>query len=391
MRENKEIAVKNGNVLLPLGEFRHCEILIKERQIQAVISTVDADIQIDAADGYVVPGLIDLHTHGIHTESVWTGALAEYARIEASRGATTFYPTFFGSPEETALQIERHRRETDELHQVSQIGGFRLESPYLARTGAGVSKDLVRITSQTTAMLLAAGGGHIKLWDVSPELEGAPDLISQLTLRGIICSLAHTQATIEQARAAVDAGARLVTHFFNVFPLPEEGEAGTYPQGLVDYLLVEDRVACEIIGDGTHVSPLHVEKAFRCKPIDRLVFVTDSNFGAGLPPGRYNAPGTWGLVQIDGPNNGVRQVERNMGLAGSALTPIDSFRNVVRLFGKDLSAASRVWSKNPAKLLGLNKGEIEVGRDADLIVLDANLDLCYTIVGGEIAYQKDSN
>jgi N-acetylglucosamine-6-phosphate deacetylase len=96
-------------------------------------------------------------------------------------------------------------------------------------------------------------------------------------------------------------------------------------------------------------------------------------------------------VQIDGPNNGVRQVERNMGLAGSALTPIDSFRNVVRLFGKDLSAASRVWSKNPAKLLGLNKGEIEVGRDADLIVLDANLDLCYTIVGGEIAYQKDSN
>ena len=110
------------------------------------------------------------------------------------------------------------------MHQVPQVGGFRLKLPYSARTGAGVSKDLARITSHTTAMLLAAGGGHIKLWDVSPELEGAPDLISQLTQRGIICSLAHTQATIEQARAAVGAGARLVTHFFNVFPMPEEGE-----------------------------------------------------------------------------------------------------------------------------------------------------------------------
>jgi N-acetylglucosamine-6-phosphate deacetylase len=93
-------------------------------------------------------------------------------------------------------------------------------------------------------------------------------------------------------------------------------------------------------------------------------------------------------VQIDGPNNGVRQVDRNMGLAGSALTPIDSFRNVIRLFHKDITTASHVWSRNPARLMGLDKGEIAPGRDADLIILDENLDLCYTIVAGEIVYRR---
>ncbi|MDP2857059.1 MAG: amidohydrolase family protein [Bacillota bacterium] len=382
------LVIRNGSVLLPGGELCSCDVLIQNGLIQAVGPSLESETQVDATGGYVVPGLIDLHTHGIRTESAQAGALSEYARIEASFGTTTFYPTLFCPPEESAKQMERHRRETNEFRLLPQIGGFRLESPYLARTGAGLSKDLVPIGPETTEMLLSAAGGHVRIWDVSPELERAPDLIRQLSRAGIVCSIAHTQATIEQGRAAVDAGARLVTHLFDVFEIPASTGTGVYPQGLVDYLLVEDRVTCEIIGDGTHVSPLLVEKTFRCKPSDRLVFITDSNYGAGLPPGRYVAPGGWGTVQIDGPNNGVRQVDRNMGLAGSALTPIDSFRNAIRLFHKDIATASHVWSRNPARLMGLNKGEIAPGRDADLIVLDQDLDLVYTIVAGEIAYQR---
>jgi N-acetylglucosamine-6-phosphate deacetylase len=391
VKEYQALAIKNGSVLLPDGKLHSCDVLIQGGQIREIGPSLEAELQADAAGDYILPGLIELHTHGIRTESVETGDLAEYARIEASFGATTFYPTLFCSPEESARHMRRHRRETDELWLLPQIGGFRLESPYLARTGAGVSKDFASISPETTGMLLAAAGGHIKIWDVSPELDGAPELIRQLSQEGIVCSIAHTEATIEQGRAAVDAGARLVTHLFDVFQLPERTGTGVYPQGLLDYLLVEDRVACEIIGDGTHVHPLLVEKTFRCKPSDRLVFVTDSNYGAGLPPGRYVAPGSWGTVQIDGPNNGVRQVDRNMGLAGSALTPIDSFRNVIRLFHKDIATASHVWSRNPARLMGLNKGEIAPGRDADLIVLDRNLDLCYTIVAGEIVYHRAQN
>lgn len=384
------LVVKNGNVLFPTEEIRACDILIENGRIQRVGTSLAAELEIDAAGGYVVPGLIDVHTHGIRTVNLQTGKLSEYASIEASYGTTTFYPTLFDTPEAIAEQMRRHRAETDELRLVPQIGGFRLESPYLARTGAGLAKDLGNITPQITAMLLEAGGGHIKIWDVSPELKGAPEVIEELSRQGIVCSIAHTEATIEQGRAAVDAGARLVTHLFDVFVPPENTGSGVYPHGLVDYLLIEDRLKCEIIGDGTHVPHILVEKAFRCKTPDELVFVTDSNFGAGLPPGQYDAGGSWGRIQIDGPNNGARMVDRDMGLAGSALTPIDGFRNAIRLFDKSIGVASRICSRNPARLLGLNKGEIAPGRDADLIVVDTDLELRYTVVAGQIIYQQDA-
>jgi N-acetylglucosamine-6-phosphate deacetylase len=176
------------------------------------------------------------------------------------------------------------------------------------------------------------------------------------------------------------------------YHLPESSDPDPdmYAPGLVDYLLIEDRLTCELIADGTHVDPVLVEEAFRCKPPSGLVFVTDSNYGAGLPPGRYTLPGDWGDVQVGEPNQGVRLPDRGMILAGSALTPIDSFRNVLRLFGKDLATASRVWSANQARLLGLNKGEIAAGRDADLIVVDAQLELLCTIAAGKIVYRRSA-
>jgi N-acetylglucosamine-6-phosphate deacetylase len=316
-----------------------------------------------------------------------SATLQEYARMEAQNGATTFYPTLFGPPEESARAMERHRRASGKLRDLSQLGGFRLESPYLARTGAGVSRDLGTIREETTERLLAAGGGLVKIWDVSPELEGAPRLVRRLTDAGIVCSIAHTQATIEQARAAVDAGAALVTHLFDTFVQPPMVDAGVYPAGLVDYLLVEDRVTCEIIGDGTHVAPLLVEKTLRCKTPERVAWITDSNFGAGLPPGEYDAPG-WGWIRVDGPNSGARLRDRQMVLAGSALTPIDGLRNAVQMFGRDLATASRLCSRTPARLMGLRKGEIISGYDADLIVVDDELALAATIAAGSIVYRR---
>ena len=247
---------------------------------------------------------------------------------------------------------------------------------------------MAAISDETTEALLAAGNEQIKIWDISPELPGAPELIRRLSADRIICSLAHTHATIDQARAAVDAGARLVTHLFDTFAMPAMVDPGLYPAGLVDYLLTEDRVVCEIIADGTHVHPLLVEKALRCKTPDRLAWVTDSNFGAGLPPGHYDAPG-FGPIIVNEPNNGVRLRDRGV-LAGSALTPIDGFRNGIWLFGRDLATASRLCSATPARLLGLNSGSLDLGRAADVIVLDAGLDLLFTIVAGEIVYRGAS-
>ena len=384
------VVIKNGNVLLPGGRSSIYDVLIRDGKITKIGAGLEAETEIDASGCSVIPGLIDIHTHGIERVSTDEGTLEEYARIEASRGTTTFFPTLFGPPEVSVENFKRYFIETDNLRKTPQIGGFRLESPYLAQTGAGVSKDLAPISADMTNKLLEAGKGHIKIWDVSPELPGAPDVIGELTGKGIICSLAHTLATIEQAREAVDAGAKLVTHLFDTFELPDitDPDPGVYPAGLTDYLLVEDRVTCEIIGDGTHVHPLLVEKTFRCKTPGKVVFVTDSNYGAGLPPGHYKLPGSWGNVEIKGCNDGVRMLDRDMELAGSALTPIDSFRNTVRLFKKDIATASRVCSKTPAELLGLNKGEIVEGRDGDIIIINSDFEVEYTIVGGIVVYRK---
>jgi len=380
--------VANGNVLLAGGKREICDLMLEGGRIAGIGHGFTAPVVVDAGEAHVLPGLIDLHTHGIGRESCAAETLRNYAHLEAAYGATTFYPTLFGPPDESARRMLRHRRASDELRLLPQVGGFRLQSPYLARTGAGESRDLAPITEETTEALLSAGGGHVKIWDVSPELPGAPELIKRLSGMGIVCSLAHTRAAIAQARAAIDAGARLVTHLFNTFTAPPESEPGVYPAGLVDYLLVEDRVACEVIGDGTHVEQLLVEKALRCKTPGRLVWVTDGNFGAGLPPGEYEAPG-WGWIVVNGPNEGARLRDRGRALAGSALTPIDALGNIVRLFGKDLATASRLCSGTPARLMGLNKGEIAVGRDADLIVVDESLALAFTLVAGEIVYQRE--
>ncbi len=390
MNVAKAMVVKSGKILLPDGNTCIGDVQVWDGKIVQIGPNLGADFEIDAAGGWILPGLIDLHTHGIHTTSAESGSLIEFSRFEASHGTTTFYPTLFCAAEESARQMERHLGESDQLRLTPQVGGFRLEAPYLAIASGGSSRALAPISAATTGLLLASGHGNIKIWDISPELPGAPELVRRLADEGIVCSIAHTRATIAQARAVVEAGTRLATHLFDVFyymPEVSDPDPDIFGACMLDYLLMEDRLTCEIIGDGLHVDPLNVEKTFRCKPAGKLAFVTDSNTGAGLQPGRYILPGDWGNVQIDGPNSGVRLLDREMILGGSALTPLDSFRNVIRLFHRDIHTASHVWSRNPARLMGLNKGEILPGKDADLILLDDELNLRFTIAAGTVVYE----
>lgn len=395
MKKNKTsvLIVRNGKVLLADGRISRADIIITNGRINKIGRAGTGDRNqaevINAAGRYVLPGFIDLHTHGIGYES-YTGSLKAYAAREASRGTTAFYPTLFGSVDFICTHLRRNLEETRGLADVPQIPGFRLESPYLAKTGAGREQDLAKITKANTNRLLQAAGGRIKIWDISPELQNACETIRFLSKQGILCSMAHTNATIDQARAAVKAGARLVTHLFDTFAPPPVTDPGVYPVSLTDYFLLEDGVACEIIADGTHVHPLLVQLALRCKPEDKVVFVTDSNYGAGLPPGVYFLPTSCRKATIRGPNDGVRLVSRLRGLSGSALTPLDAFCNAVRMFGRDMPAASRLCSRNPARIMGLKKGEIRKGFDADLVILTPSLDLTHTIVGGKVIYRSNA-
>ena len=380
--------LKGGKVLIPNGQLRKCDVAVESGTISAVGENVGGGKSLDLDGAYVIPGLIDIHTHGIGFNFIGECSLEEYAELEAKYGATSVIATLFDSPDNSEAALNRYVKDLESSPRLAkQIPGFRLEAPYLFRTGAGQGKHLVPITQETTDRLLDAGKGHIRIWDISPELESAPEAVSYLTRKGVMCSVCHTQSTIEQSKLCVDAGMGLVTHLFDTFVVPEIVDQGVYPVGLIDYLLLEDRLVCEIVADGTHVHPLLVQQALRCKSAWRIAFVTDSNLGAGLPSGRYNIA-DWGEAEVDGANNGVRLVAREMGLAGSALTPVDAFRNAVRMFGLSFGEAARVCSETPARLLGLNKGAISVGKDADFTVLNENLEVLYTIASGEVIFSS---
>jgi len=338
------------------------------------------------ADGLLaLPGLVDLHTHGLKSVSVQDGSLVEYAKLQLEVGVTTCVPTLYGSPETNRRRLQEAMAETRDLQETPNVLGFRPEIMYVAKTGAGSAGSLSGIEPQVSEGLYAAARGRIPVWDVSPELPGAIEFIRWARDKGIRVSLAHTGATVEQTRAAVDAGLSLVTHFYDTFDLAEQGDPGVYPAGVTDYVQIEDRLSVEIIPDGVHVHPFLVEKTLRCKGLERVAFVTDSLRGSGNPPGVYEGLAAGEKIEVT-PDRGMRRVGDDT-LSGSCLTHLQSFRNAVRLFDRSLREASILCSRNPARLLGLPKGLLAAGMDGDLILLDPDLELAATVLAGKLVWE----
>lgn len=383
--------IRNGLTLYHNRLGAGQDIQIADRKILAIqhgLTSRAGEKVLDVNGAFVLPGFIDLHTHGLKDVYLLEGSWREYSRLQVEQGVTGCLPTLFTTPKELIDVLQDALATTDKFRQTPNLLGFRLEMPYLKKPGAGPESMLTAINTDLSEQIFAAARGKIRVWDVSPDLDGAIDFIRWANLQGVIVSLAHSSATIEQAKLAVDAGLKLVTHFFDTFDLPVQTDAGVYPAGLVDYLLVEDRVSVEIIPDGVHVHPLLLEKTLRCKTPERMVFITDSVKGAGSPPGIYS--GLYKGIEVEvTADRGVRRLSDG-ALSGSALTMLGAFRNAVLRFGCSIPQASALCSRTAANLLGLqSKGYLAPGMDADLIVLDENFNLKVTILGGEIVYRAE--
>jgi len=376
--------IRNGKILQGDDIKDGMSLVLEGGSITAVSSEArpgPEDSVTDAAGGFVLPGLVDLHSHGIRDVMVDKDDVFRYAEHHLSCGVTSCLPTLAGSPDANMRRMKEILSRTHDFSLTPNLVGFRPEIMYLADASGGPSSSLARPEPGLTRRVWDASGGRIRIWDVSPELDGALEFISWCAAAGITASMAHSSAGIERVRDAVSAGLGLVTHLYDLFPMPREVDEGVYPAGVTDYINVEDRLSAEIIPDGVHAHPLLVEVTLRCKGLDRVAFITDSLKGSGNPPGRYEGliPGEPVEVTVD---RGIRRISDDI-LSGSALTHLQALRNAVQKFGRTIPEASRLCSRTPARILGLGrKGALAPGMDADVIVLDAALDLRAVFLGG---------
>ncbi len=343
----------------------------------------------DARGRYVLPGLIDIHTHGILDASAQRD-LVKYSKHQLSFGVTGCVATLVGSVKENIETMKLNINETNSFKTTPNILGFRPEITYLAKTGAGSKDALTPISTETSQDLWEASRGTIVIWDVSAELPGAAEFVKWASDRRIVTSLAHTSATVDDLKRCIDQGLSLVTHMFDVFDAPEAKDGGVYPAGLTDYILIEDRLTIELIPDGAHVHPHLWEKAYRCKGMEKVATITDSVLGAASPPGIYEGlyPGVKVKVTED---RGMRRLSDD-ALSGSTLSQLAAFNAVMERYGKSLVEASTLCSRTPAEVLGLQrKGYLDIGMDGDAIILNRDFEVDATFVGGELLYEREGS
>jgi N-acetylglucosamine-6-phosphate deacetylase len=383
--------IKNVRILYPGERIASGSLVLQDGKITA-INPANPPLQARVTDGngrLLTPGLIDVHTHGIHKfryhYDTTPEEFASAARALGQYGTTCVFPTVVPGKEPDLVESLSRMASPAPGMEGARMPGLHLEGPFMALGGAACATlpgDLKLLDD-----LLAACRSRVAIMSVSPDQKNMVAVIECLRERRVVPFLTHTRASVEQTQAAIDAGAMHATHFYDVFPVPEELEPGARPVGAVETILADPRVSVDFICDGVHVHPMAIRAAVRAKGWGGVLLITDSNIGAGLPPGEYDSP--WGFRVRTGPAGGVRHATENY-LAGSALTMNVGVKNLLEWLDLPPEQVWAMGTLNPARLLGLtNKGRIAVGVDADLVLWTDDLQPVKTWVGGKCIYERE--
>ena len=372
--------VATGGRLLLTGAAQG-DVLVVDGRIaalgqEAADHPAAGDAQRVEADGLsVAPGFIELQVNGaaghdLTTDPASTWAVGEYL---ARHGVTAFLPTIVTSPPavvDAALAILAAGPPAGWRGAIPL--GLHIEGPFLSpdRSGAHDPALLRQLTPELAAGWAPESG--VRLVTLAPELHGALELIADLAGRGVVVSAGHSAASLDDARAAFDAGVRYVTHLFNAMP-PLDHRA----PGLAVAALLDDRVTVGLIPDGVHSHPAMVELAWRVAGPGRVSIVTDAIAALGMPPGRYPLGGREVLVE----GESARLADGR--LAGAVLGLDRALRNLCAFAGASAADALRAVTDVPARLLGLDdRGVLRVGARADLVLLTPALEVVETYVDG---------
>jgi N-acetylglucosamine-6-phosphate deacetylase len=329
---------------------------------------------VDLGAATLVPGFVDLHGHGGATEAYEDASFADALAMHRAHGTTGSVLSLVANPVPAlvaSLAQVRSVMAADPL-----VLGAHLEGPFLSPDNKGAHNPdfLVAPTPDVVDELLAAGEGVLRQVTIAPELPGALDAVRRFVAAGVTVAVGHTVGTYEQARAAFDAGATVLTHAFNAMPGLHHRAPGPIGAAVAD-----DRVTLELILDGVHVHPAAARTLIRAAP-GRVALITDAMGAAGAADGAYRL-GSLDVTVTDG----VAHVAGTDTIAGSTLTQDVALRNAVELVGMSLPEAVAALTSVPARALGLGDrlGRIAPGYAADLVALSPSFGVHRVWGGGQ--------
>ncbi|MEY9094847.1 N-acetylglucosamine-6-phosphate deacetylase [Paenibacillus sp. RC84] len=373
----------NVNVVQEDNSGMSATLWIRDGIIERIESSLSAlpEGEYEFMDGQghlLIPGMIDVHIHGANGFDMMDGSetsIQEVSRACAATGCTSFLVTSVSSTIEALIAMIRSVKRVAGHEAGAKIAGLHLEGPYLNPKRKGMQNERFLRHPDLTEMkeIFDEADGLIKMVTIAPELPGGMELVSFLKERGVIIAVAHSDATYEEAKQAFEAGASHVTHCFNgMRPIHHRDP------GLVVAAFEQEHVSLQAIVDGIHLHPAIVRMMHRLKGPDGMVLITDALQAMGLGDGKYMFGGHPVTV-----SEGVARLEDGT-LASSTVTMNEALRLTVET-GISLTDAVKMASSSPARLLGLAaKGKISAGFDADLVLLDEQFQVQWTMIKGSI-------
>ncbi len=385
-----ELAFIGADIVTPFRVVKKGIVTTKKGKIYHVgpedIIHLPSDIKVyDVKDKYIFPGFIDLLVHGgaggfgFSDES--EESIKKISDYFLKKGSTSLLASLHAKPKQALLDDLRRVSNYIISNPDSNIIGIHMEGPYLNPELKGAMNENYLWKPSITSFLemWEASNGLIKMMTISPELDGALDVIREASFHEVVCSIGHSTASYEQVDLAIDHGAAHVTHMFNAMrPFHHRNP------GVAVAALLRDELKIQLIADTYHVHTATMEFLLKTKSAKGIILITDSIRVGGMHEGEKTQFSDQSVTL-----SGNKAVMEDGTIAGSTLTLNKAIKNMYDTTGAKLTEAVRMATVNPAKVIKLDKGIIASGKPADFVVLDRDLNVEMTIMNGEVKYNSN--
>lgn len=376
------IRIINGKVYKD-GTIKEEDLVFENGRITEAGVKTDGEEIYDACGNYVVPGFIDVHTHGgagVDVNAADAEGLKKIGRFFAGQGTTSWLCSILTDSKEQTLktikEAVKHQKAQKNGHEnCADLLGIHLEGPFLAPEYKGAMPEQLLISPDVELLkeYQKAAEGNIRYITVSPEVPGVPEAIRDIISLGMKVAIGHSGADYDTSWHCINEGAVSATHTFNAMKLLHQH----YPA--IMGAVLESDIYCEAICDGRHLHPGTVRFLLKMKGMDKFIAITDSIMAAGLPDGEYML-GVNEVVVKDGD----AKLKYGGSRAGSTLTTGQALKNIISFTGKSLEEVLPLLTANPARMLGVYDriGSLDPGKDADIVILDKTYSVVDTFVKG---------